>query len=207
MENFTKNHIELSRICVFDVVFIRNWQEYIVFCALSFFQYLLHWLLWFHEIRPSVSAKIEPKSILASFTHWVLQIRTVKTGLNSIHKLYTIKIILFSRIYLGNPGASEQCPADTICFHYQQFVEKLLKAFLTRHSIEEPKIHDLRRLIQLAEPLVPDLSPLSDESDKLIVNGLETRYPGEWYPVSSAEMNEVVEISKKFGDILLLKLE
>lgn len=102
---------------------------------------------------------------------------------------------------------SEQCPAETICFHCQQFVEKLLKAFLTRHSIEAPKTHDLRRLIQLAEPLAPELSQLSDTSDKLTIHGVETRYPGEWYPVSATEMNEVVEISKKFSDILLPKLE
>jgi len=35
--------------------------------------------------------KIDSQSILASFTHWFLQIRTVKTGLNSIHKLYITK--------------------------------------------------------------------------------------------------------------------
>jgi hypothetical protein len=39
------------------------------------------------------TVKIDSQSILASFTHWVLQIRTVKTGLNSIHKLYTTKSI------------------------------------------------------------------------------------------------------------------
>jgi len=102
---------------------------------------------------------------------------------------------------------SEKCPAETVCFHCQQFVEKLLKALLTLHSIEAPKTHDLRRLIQLAEPLAPELSNLSDASDKLTVHGVETRYPGEWYPVSPAEMNEVVEISKKFGEFLLPKLE
>ena len=47
---------------------------------------------------------------------------------------------------------SERCPADTVCFHCQQLVEKLLKALLTRHGIEAPKTHDLRRLIRLAEP-------------------------------------------------------
>ena len=102
---------------------------------------------------------------------------------------------------------SEQCPAETVCFHCQQFVEKLLKALLTLHSIEAPKTHDLRRLIQLAEPLAPGLSGLSDVSDKLTVHGVETRYPGEWYPVSTAEMNKVVEVSRKFGELLLPKLE
>lgn len=34
---------------------------------------------------------------------------------------------------------SERCPADTVCFHCQQFVEKLLKALLTRHGVEAPR--------------------------------------------------------------------
>lgn len=46
--------------------------------------------------------------------------------------------------------ASERCPAETVCFHCQQFVEKLLKAFLTSHGIETPKTHDLRRSISRA---------------------------------------------------------
>ncbi len=102
---------------------------------------------------------------------------------------------------------SEHCPPEAVCFHCQQFVEKLLKALLTQHSIEAPKTHDLRRLIQLAEPLAPELSALSEPSDKLTIHGVETRYPGDWYPVSSAEMNEIVEIARKFNDILLSKLE
>lgn len=104
-------------------------------------------------------------------------------------------------------STSEECPADAVCFHCQQFVEKLLKAFLTCHDIEAPKTHDLRRLIQLAEPLVPELSQLSDLSDKLTVHGVDTRYPGDWYPVTSAEMNEVIEMSRQFSNILLPKLE
>ena len=103
--------------------------------------------------------------------------------------------------------AHEQCPAEAVCFHCQQFVEKLLKALLSRHSIEAPKTHDLRRLIQLAESLAPDLSQFSDASDKLTVHGVETRYPGDSYPVSPEEMDEVVEISRTIADVLLPKLE
>jgi len=101
----------------------------------------------------------------------------------------------------------EQCPAEAVCFHCQQFVEKLLKALLSRHSIEAPKTHDLRRLIQLAESFVPDVSQFSDASDKLTVHGVETRYPGDSYPVSSEEMDEVVEISRAIGKVLLLELD
>jgi hypothetical protein len=62
-------------------------------------------------------------------------------------------------------------------------------------------------LIQLAESLAPELSDLIDASDKLTIHGVETRYPGEWYPVSDAEMNEVVELSRRFSAILLPKLD
>lgn len=104
-------------------------------------------------------------------------------------------------------SASERCPAQAVCFHCQQYVEKLLKAFLTRHGIEVPKTHDLRRLTQLAEASAPDLSQFSDAVDKLTVHGVETRYPGESYPVSPAEMREVVAISEEIGAMLLSKLQ
>ncbi len=103
--------------------------------------------------------------------------------------------------------ASERCPAEMVCFHCQQFVEKLLKAILTCHGIEAPKTHDLRRLIQLAEPFVPELSRLSDASDTLTIHEVETRYPGDWRQIETSEMNEVVKLSRQFGDILLAKLE
>ena len=103
--------------------------------------------------------------------------------------------------------ASERCPAETVCFHCQQFVEKLLKAILTHHGIEAPKTHDLRRLIQLAEPFAPELSRSSDASDTLTIHGVETRYPGDWRQIETSEMNEVVKLSRQFGDILLAKLE
>jgi HEPN domain-containing protein len=102
--------------------------------------------------------------------------------------------------------ASKQCPADVVCFHCQQFAEKLLKGVLTLHSIEAPKTHDLRRLIHLAEPFVPELSRLLDASDKLTFHGVETRYPGDWIQVTISEMNEAVELAKQFGEILLPKL-
>ena len=43
-------------------------------------------------------------------------------------------------------------PRESIAYHCQQYVEKLLKAFLTMHSVEAPRTHDIRRLVQLAVP-------------------------------------------------------
>ncbi len=102
---------------------------------------------------------------------------------------------------------SERCPADSVCFHCQQFVEKLVKALLTRHRIEAPKTHDLRRLIQLAEPFAPELSLLADASDALTAHGVETRYPDDWREVEPTEMNEVVELARQLGKILHSRLD
>lgn len=103
--------------------------------------------------------------------------------------------------------ASKLCPTDTVCFHCQQFVEKLLKALLTLRDIEAPKTHDLRRLIQLAQPFAPELSLLADVSDELTIHGVETRYPGDWRKIKRSEMKRVIELAKRFGDILLVKLK
>jgi HEPN domain-containing protein len=103
--------------------------------------------------------------------------------------------------------ASKRCPTDTVCFHCQQYVEKLFKALLTQNDIEAPKTHDLRRLIQLAQPFAPELSLLADVSDELTVHGVETRYPGEWRQIKKSEMKKVVELAKRFSDILLVKLK
>lgn len=51
---------------------------------------------------------------------------------------------------------------DTVCFHAQQAAEKSIKAILALHDVEYPWKHDLAELLELAEPLAPDLQPLSD---------------------------------------------
>ncbi len=102
--------------------------------------------------------------------------------------------------------ASEQCPPDVVCFHCQQFVEKLLKGLLTFHSVEAPRTHDLRRLIQLAEPFALELSALAERADALTYHGVQARYPDDWRQIEPAEMNEMVDLARELGDILLSEL-
>lgn len=99
--------------------------------------------------------------------------------------------------------ASGHAPAEAVCFHCQQYVEKLLKAVLTREGIEAPKTHDLRRLIQLVGPSVPGLSSLVDAADGLTVYGVQTRYPGDWQPAGPEEMDRAVRLARQFGDLLV----
>jgi HEPN domain-containing protein len=102
--------------------------------------------------------------------------------------------------------ASVHCPAEAVCFHCQQYVEKLLKAFLTLKDIEAPKTHDLRRLIQLALPFESKLVELTEESDALTVHGVQSRYPGDFFQVETAEIKRLYELSQKFAQIFLPRL-
>jgi len=104
-------------------------------------------------------------------------------------------------------SAHEECPRDTVCFHCQQHVEKLLKAFLTLHGIEAPRTNNLRRLIQLMEPISGDLSHLKDAADALTIHGVASRYPDDWREVGAEEMNQMVELTRQFRGILLPKLK
>ena len=102
--------------------------------------------------------------------------------------------------------ASAHCPTEAVCFHCQQYVEKLLKAFLTLKGIEAPKTHDLRRLIQLVSPFEKKLAELAEESDALTVHGVQSRYPGDLFHVDKVEMKRLVTLCQKFSDILLPRL-
>jgi HEPN domain-containing protein len=101
---------------------------------------------------------------------------------------------------------SERCPADSVCFHCQQYVEKLLKALLTANGIECPRTHDIRRLVGLAEPLAVELSLLTEASDMLTEHGVRTRYPDEYREIAGDELKEVVDLAREFGRILRAKL-
>jgi HEPN domain-containing protein len=97
-------------------------------------------------------------------------------------------------------------PPESICFHCQQYVEKLLKAILTLNGIESPKTHDVRRLVQLAVPLVPELSELLDPADLFTECAVALRYPDEWRETEPEEVQNLVVVSKQFADLLLPKL-
>ena len=102
---------------------------------------------------------------------------------------------------------SGHCPAEIACFHCQQYVKKLIKAILTQQGVEAPKTHDLRRLVQLVRPAVAELSKLGDAADRLTVHAVQTRYPDEFREIKIEEMDEIVSLAKKFGEILLPALE
>lgn len=95
--------------------------------------------------------------------------------------------------YLLDMGAG--CPADIVCFHAQQCVEKYIKAAIVRQGLEVPKTHDIERLANLtASQVEVSLSPA--EMRLLAGYAVEQRYPG-YGPVTPDEAHEAVGMAEK----------
>jgi HEPN domain-containing protein len=91
-----------------------------------------------------------------------------------------------------------------ICFHSQQMVEKLLKAFLTYHNIQFPRTHLLETLRQICLELDEEFRNLNFKN--LSIYAVEVRYPDEFYIPSIEEANECMEIALQIKDFILNKL-
>lgn len=96
----------------------------------------------------------------------------------------------------GNLLKTKDCPADVVCFHSQQCVEKYLKALLIAQGIEFRKIHDLGELVVL---LPSRLRPSLDdqEQDRLTEYATVTRYPGDYEPSSLTEARKAVAVARR----------
>lgn len=90
----------------------------------------------------------------------------------------------------------EDCPFDTVCFHAQQCAEKYLKALLVSQSLDFPRTHDLRLLVQL---VLSRISLALNIPDVLKLNrySIESRYPGEWDPIARSDCEEAVAIARR----------
>lgn len=101
---------------------------------------------------------------------------------------------------------ADNSPRDVVCFHCQQYVEKLLKSLLTLHNLEFPKTHALDELVALAMPFVPELSDLRDGAEALNEHAVQTRYPTDRAETDLARMNDMIAIARQFADVLLPEL-
>jgi HEPN domain-containing protein len=81
----------------------------------------------------------------------------------------------------------KQPTPNAVCFHCQQCAEKDLKAFLVRHQVAFPKIHDLRELRRLAVVIDPTFDFITDLLIGLAPYAVEFRYPGEEATVEEAK--------------------
>ena len=73
-------------------------------------------------------------------------------------------------------------PADVVCFHAQQAVEKAIKTVLVANGLEPERTHDLVRLLESVEPFVPALASEEDALADLSEHAVRSRYPGHPRP-------------------------
>ena len=102
----------------------------------------------------------------------------------------------------------EDPPTDSICFHAQQAVEKLLKAYLTYLDIRAPRTHDIATLLELCSHADEEFKKLDQESlEKLTFYAVEVRYPDDFYLPSIDEAREALTQAINLKEFILKKLE
>ena len=91
-------------------------------------------------------------------------------------------------------------------FHAQQTAEKYLKAFLVWHQIDFRKTHDIAMLIELATPVVPDISEILADASELTPYGVEYRYPGDYPAVTGVDAVKAVRLATLVRDEIRKRL-
>jgi HEPN domain-containing protein len=90
---------------------------------------------------------------------------------------------------LQTPGV---LPEDA-CFHAQQCTEKALKGLLSDQGIPFPHTHALEVLLDLLKTHGVNVPDNVDEAFALSQYAVQTRYPGDWDPVTGEEAKLALE--------------
>ena len=99
-----------------------------------------------------------------------------------------------SDLHLGKAGMkTKDVLFEDACFHAQQCAEKALKAFLLYLDVDFPKTHTLEVLLDLLKNNGIQIPQNVDESFELSQYAVQTRYPGEWEPVTKEETQGALE--------------
>ena len=98
-------------------------------------------------------------------------------------------------------GLDHDAPLDTVCFHVQQAVEKLIKAALAAKEVEYPFTHELRDLIELALPHYPMLRGFVDTVPEYTEYAVRLRYDDvPW--VTKDEAVAAFQEARRLSDVL-----
>jgi len=100
----------------------------------------------------------------------------------------------------------EDGPANQICLHSEQMVEKYLKGYLSYQKHKLLKIHQLDKLLLECKKYDKSFSKLSKEALKLSDYYIETRYPGDYFECSRKEAEEAYRMAKKIKRFILSKI-
>lgn len=97
---------------------------------------------------------------------------------------------------------SADVPADSVCFHAQQAIEKYIKGATVYYGENVTKTHDLVHLLTAIGKHIPELNDFENELDEISHYGVEIRYPdfSEDVPLEDAE--KAYQMSLKIKQII-----
>ncbi len=95
---------------------------------------------------------------------------------------------------------ADNVPRDVVCFHCQQAVEKLLKAYLVAAGRSLPRTHDLLLLLEEVLRISPSAEVLRDQLALLMPYVVEIRYPDEWFEPSAEDAAEARNAAEAVRD-------
>ena len=81
-------------------------------------------------------------------------------------------------------------------FHSQQCAEKALKALLIAKNIEFPRTHSVEVLVGLLKASGMVIPEIVDQAFVLTQYAVQTRYPGEWEPITRQEARKAMEMAE-----------
>jgi HEPN domain-containing protein len=97
-------------------------------------------------------------------------------------------------------AAADDPATDAVCFHFQQAVEKMLKAWLAWRDQTPPRTHNIEVLLAACETLDAGFAELRD-AEALTAFAVEIRYPDNLYfptPQEVRETDETVQRVERF---------
>jgi HEPN domain-containing protein len=95
-------------------------------------------------------------------------------------------------------GPNREISDEIVGFHAQQAVEKWLKAAMAMSGLEEARIHDLGRLLEILGEAGVDLPPVADRLDDLSIYAVPLRY-ADLLDAESLDREATVELVDAVG--------
>jgi len=94
---------------------------------------------------------------------------------------------------------------SAICFHCQQLVEKILKAYLIANGKEIKKTHNIEFLLSECADFDNEFNKIDPKN--LSDFGVEVRYPGDMYQATENEALEYKQLTIEIKDFVSEKIE
>lgn len=101
-----------------------------------------------------------------------------------------------SNLRIARQGRGEGIFLEDLCFEAEQAAEKALKALLIHLSGEYPKVHSFTVLLEQLEQYVI-VPKFVREVVELSDYAVQTRYPGDYCPVSEKEYKRALELAER----------